>query len=85
MATRAEVAKALGEAVRKLREERGWTQEEAAAKCQIDRAYFGALDRGRRVPSLHTLIRVADGLGVSAQQLVARTERNLGRARRGSG
>jgi transcriptional regulator with XRE-family HTH domain len=71
-------AKAFGEALRELRLELGLSQEQAALVCGIDRAYFGQLERSVKSPTLHTLWRLADGLGTRPSQLLARAEKLLG-------
>jgi transcriptional regulator with XRE-family HTH domain len=39
---------ALGNAIRAARRERGYTQESFAAHADIDRSYYGAIERGGR-------------------------------------
>jgi transcriptional regulator with XRE-family HTH domain len=61
--------KALGEAIRAIREQQGLTQESFAIKAGIDRSYYGALERGEFNMTVDTLMSVADGLGVSAWEI----------------
>ena len=37
-----------GEALRKVRKERGWTQAEAGARLGVSQAYVALLEKGRR-------------------------------------
>jgi len=46
-------------ALRELREGKGWTQEELADKLQSDRAWISQLERGTKAPSFHTLVALA--------------------------
>lgn len=66
---------AFGDALRALREERGLSQEAAALTCQIDRAYFGKLERAAKTPTLTTIWKIADGFGTRPSDLLARAER----------
>jgi transcriptional regulator with XRE-family HTH domain len=68
---------AFGEALRQLREERGLSQEAAALKCGVDRAYFGSLERAVKSPTLKTVWRIADALETRPSDLLARAERLL--------
>jgi transcriptional regulator with XRE-family HTH domain len=65
---------ALGEAIRATRLERGYTQEAFAAHARIDRAYYGAVERGEFNVTLQTLLRIAAGLNVTAVELLARAK-----------
>jgi transcriptional regulator with XRE-family HTH domain len=67
----------MGKAIQELRKERGLNQEDAAHECKIDRSYFGALERGERNPTFHTLLKLAAGLKTSAAKIVARAEKKL--------
>lgn len=49
----------LGAHIRKLREERGFSQEEFAAEVGFDRTYYGGIERGERNLSAINLIKLA--------------------------
>jgi len=68
-------AKAFGDALRELREERGLSQEAAALACGIDRSYFGKIERGTKSPTLGTVWRIADAFETQPSDLLARAER----------
>lgn len=74
-------AKAFGKVVRSLRERQGMAQDQFALLANVDRSYYGKLERGERQPSLGLLLRIAKGLGVSGASLVERTETLLPRPR----
>ena len=59
----------LGERVRALRRERGWTLELLAERSGVSRAMISKLERGEKNPTLVVAARVAEGLGVSLSQL----------------
>jgi transcriptional regulator with XRE-family HTH domain len=65
----------LGERVRALRRERGWTLELLAEHSGVSRAMISKLERGEKNPTLVVAARVAEGLGVSLSQLVGIEER----------
>jgi transcriptional regulator with XRE-family HTH domain len=60
----------LGERVRALRRERGWTLELLAERSGVSRAMISKLERGEKNPTLVVAARVAEGLGVSLSQLI---------------
>jgi transcriptional regulator with XRE-family HTH domain len=71
-AKKSAAARALGEAIRAARQERGYAQEAFAAHVGLDRSYFGAVERGEFNVTLATMLRIADGLGVRASTLLRR-------------
>lgn len=60
----------VGENVRRLRLERGLTQEQLAFEADIDLTYIGGIERGRRNPSLLVLANIAGALKVKVSTLV---------------
>ena len=60
---------AVGRQIRKLREQHGLSQEEFAAKAGLDRAYYGAVERGKRNLSARNLIKIAVALNVDVGAL----------------
>jgi transcriptional regulator with XRE-family HTH domain len=68
---RVEVARAFGRAVRRLRKQNtGKSQERFARDAGIDRTFQSALERGIRLPTLSTILKVASGLKISPHYLV---------------
>lgn len=57
---------ALGARIRELRERRGWSQTEMASRVGMQQPNVASLESGRRVPTLETVVRVADVLGWAA-------------------
>jgi transcriptional regulator with XRE-family HTH domain len=68
---------AFGDALRELREERGLSQEAAALACGLDRAHFGKLERGVKVPTLSTVWKITDAFETVPSDLLGRAERLL--------
>jgi transcriptional regulator with XRE-family HTH domain len=61
---------AFGRRVRQLRTEQGYSQEEFAAKARIHRTYIGGIERGERNPTLTTIRRLGEALGVPSWMLL---------------
>ena len=66
-------AKAFGKVICAIRAERGLSQEKLALLCELDRTYISMLERGKRQPSLKSILKLAACLDIPAQELVART------------
>ncbi len=60
----------LGENVRRIRKERGLSQEELAFRAGMKRSYVSDLERGTRNPTVRALGRLADALGTNAVELL---------------
>lgn len=70
-------AAAFGTVVREERLRLGVAQDAFALQANVDRSYFGKLERGERQPSLALIMRIATALGVPAGELVGRVERKI--------
>lgn len=64
----------FGLAVRQLRERRGWSQEELAARADLNRSYLGEIERGSAMPSLATVTKLARALEISLADLMSHFE-----------
>ena len=60
----------LGKNVRRLRQQKGLTQEQLAFEAEIDLTYVGGIERGKRNPSLLVMARIADALSVPLPKLL---------------
>jgi transcriptional regulator with XRE-family HTH domain len=61
--------KALGQRIRELRTERGYSQESFADKCGVHRTFMGTVERGESNLSFQNIARVAATLGVPLSTL----------------
>ncbi|PWI29760.1 XRE family transcriptional regulator [Flavobacteriaceae bacterium LYZ1037] len=61
---------AIGKRVKSLREEKGIPQQDLAAKCNIEKSNLSRLEAGGTNPTLYTLKRIADNLGISLVDIV---------------
>ena len=59
----------LGQRLRSLRSERGWTLEELAQRAGVSDAYLSRLESGERQPSLAVLFNLARVYGLSLPDL----------------
>ena len=62
--------KELGKVIRAKRELRGLTQVELAVKSGLDRNYIGMVERGERNPSYLSLQKIAQGLGLTVDEMI---------------
>jgi transcriptional regulator with XRE-family HTH domain len=60
----------FGRRLRAVRETTGISQERLAHICGLDRTYIGVIERGKKNPSLVTIVRIATGLQVDPAELV---------------
>ena len=67
------VKKAFGSALREVRKRRGLSQLDVSTASDLDRAYLSELERGLKNPSLETIFRLADAMGVPATELIKKT------------
>ncbi|RYG85695.1 MAG: XRE family transcriptional regulator [Alphaproteobacteria bacterium] len=56
--------------LRRLRVERGWSQEDYADRAGIHRTYVSDLERGKRNPTISVVEKLAGPLQVSAGTLL---------------
>ncbi|HYC06224.1 MAG TPA: helix-turn-helix transcriptional regulator [Azospirillaceae bacterium] len=65
-----DVCKQVGANLRRLRQARGWSQEELGFESGVHRTYISDLERGTRNPSLTLLWELSQALGVRLTELV---------------
>ena len=71
------VDQALGQALRKLRTERGWSQADLALRVDMDRNYLSLIELGRSSPSVRMLMRLCTALDVRAADVLKDVERRM--------
>lgn len=59
----------FGERVHKLREARKLSQEKLAQAADLTTSFVSTIERGRKTPSLTTVLKLARGLKVDAAEL----------------
>lgn len=55
--------------IKVLRTKQGYSQEKLALKIDMDRTYYASVEAGRRNIALKNIKKIADGLGVSLEEL----------------
>jgi len=74
VAQRSSAHAALGRAVRRLRIERGLSQEDLAHLSRMDRTWVGGIERGEKNPSYEKLVDLATALEVRISELIAEAD-----------
>ncbi|MBL8163921.1 MAG: helix-turn-helix transcriptional regulator [Anaerolineae bacterium] len=68
------IAQGFGRVIRRLRLERGLSQEAFAAKCELHRTYIGPIERGEKNVTLETAQKLANALGVNLSEIISELE-----------
>lgn len=63
------VLKILGNRIRQMRRDYGWTQEELADRAAIDRSYIGGVERGERNLTFTILCQICEALECDVAKL----------------
>lgn len=71
----------FGSVIHRLRTERGWTLVKLAQRSGMNPTYLGVLEKGGNLPSLTTLLELADVFNVSAGDIVREVEEMRRQAR----
>lgn len=79
---RADLALAFGQVISRLRNERGWSQEQLAEHSERSRNLIGRFEQGRSQPTLESMWDVAHALGIKPSDLIRLSEEQLARNRR---
>jgi transcriptional regulator with XRE-family HTH domain len=70
-----ELAKRFGELVRRLRQEKGYSQEEFSFRVGLHQTYVSSVERGERNVTIGTADRIAKALGTTLANLFGELER----------
>jgi transcriptional regulator with XRE-family HTH domain len=69
-----DMRKLVGRNVKRVRQDKGLTQEELAERSGFSQQYISGLEQGRRNPTIVSIYELATALGVSHMELVRPTE-----------
>lgn len=70
LAYRMDVYAQLATRIRKLRNERQWSQEELAERTDLHRTYISHIEGGKRQISVETLCKIAKGFNINPSELI---------------
>lgn len=65
---------ALATEIKLRRQELGFTQEDLAGVCQLDRPYISLIEVGSKQPTISVLLRLAEGLQCPLGDFMGRVE-----------
>lgn len=65
-----DLAKSIGQLIRKFRESKNISQENLALMCGIDRSYLGRIERGEVNITVAKLYQIANFLDIDAKLLL---------------
>ncbi|WP_229418225.1 helix-turn-helix domain-containing protein [Massilia sp. Root351] len=68
------LVQSFGIGVRRLRQQRGWSQERLAENSNLNRSYIGEIERGCVIASLLTVEKLAAALALTPSALVTHGE-----------
>jgi len=67
----ADIQVKLGEKIKKIRKEKGLSQEQLATKSKLHRTYISDIERGDRNVSIRNIEKIAKALGVTISDLLS--------------
>ncbi len=66
-----DIRKQVGLNIKRLRQEKGWSQEKLAFEADFHRTYISGLERGVRNPTIIVLAKIAKVFAVPAKELLS--------------
>ncbi len=60
----------FGEKLRLLRQRRGLSQGELAAMIGVNQTYVGKMERGEKIPNVAMVLKIADVLSITPNQMM---------------
>ena len=70
-------SRVVGTVIAGFRERKGVTQEVLSGLANIGRTHLSAIERGQRKPTLETLYRISQALGVNMASIVGEIEKEV--------
>jgi transcriptional regulator with XRE-family HTH domain len=64
------VRKRIGERIRLLRKQRGWSQFQLSQKSGLGRVYTGSLERGKSAIGIDSMCKITAALGITLAELL---------------
>ncbi|WP_427180045.1 helix-turn-helix domain-containing protein [Paenibacillus sp. TC-CSREp1] len=69
-------AQQIGESIRLLRLQKGYSQEQLALQAGVNTSHLGQIERGDKNPTIKTLNKIATGLDTTLEHLMFNTVKN---------
>ena len=70
-------AEKIGKTIRRLRDEKGLSQEVFSGLAALDRTHYSKIERGQRTPTLETIFKIAIALEMKPSELIHEIEIEL--------
>jgi transcriptional regulator with XRE-family HTH domain len=70
MVRRIDITERFGRRVRELRQRANLSQEEFAARCDLDRTYISGIERGKRNVALRNIEAISQALQIPISELM---------------
>ena len=64
------ISEQLGKNMKRIRAKRGMSQGDIARALEVDRGYISNIENGKKNPTIATIQKLANALGVSADELL---------------
>ncbi len=68
---------ALGQALRRLRTARKWSQTDLALRADVDRNYISLIELGKNSPSVRMLFRICEAFDIAPSEFLRDVERRV--------
>lgn len=69
--------KVIGKTIKKMRENKGLTQEVLSGLAGLDRTHYSKIERGLRSPTIETLFKIADALDIEPHEIMIEIEKSV--------
>jgi len=69
-----EIEQVFGLVLKEVRTQKKISQNELANLAELDRTYISLLERGLRQPTIETVFKLAEALGLKASSLIQKIE-----------
>lgn len=66
-----EIYEKLGHRIRQKRNQLGLSQEKLAEACDLTQPFIGSIERGKKKPSVCTIVKIANALNISTDYLLS--------------
>ena len=70
----------VGETIAEFRKRKGVSQEVLSGLADIGRTHLSAIERGERKPTLETLYRISNALGVKMSDIIIEIEEKINKS-----